>query len=168
MKKIALALFALALSVPAFAQSNLPCSNIYINNDTVIADVVPVADQIVVAEIIKGLQQREGFCYKGYVNSSVTWQAQKHGKTDVLLSFTVGPLDDGNGVGAVGKKIEIVAYSVCAYNHRVNTTVCYGGMVTWFAISGDDRITRFRAYNITANNIVYAVGIFAAGGVVYK
>ena len=53
MKRYALALLflALAVTVPAFAQSNLPCSNIYINNDTVIADVVPVADQIVVAEM---------------------------------------------------------------------------------------------------------------------
>ena len=167
MKRFAIALLFLLCVCPVFAEVNLPCSNIYVNNDTIITDVVPVADQLVVSEIVKGLQQRNGFCYKGYVNSSTTWQAQKHDKTDVLLSFTVGPMDDGNGIGSVGKKIEVVAYSVCAYNHRVNMTVCNGGMVSWFAISTDDKVTRLRAKIITVN-IIFAVGIFSSDGVVYK
>jgi len=92
------------------------------------------ADSAAISSIEKRIRNWGGLCLKGYVNSGINWQSQPHSQNDVLLSFTVGPMDDGNGVGPVGKNIEVIAYDIYVYDSRVKRIVNLGPGLEWFGI----------------------------------
>jgi len=43
-------------------------------------------------------------------------------------------MDDGNGVGPVGKNIEVIAYDIYVYDSRVKRIVNLGPGLEWFGI----------------------------------
>jgi len=89
------------------------------------------------------------------------WQAQSHQKNDMLLEFNLGTLDDGNGVGEVGKHIEVVSYSIFAYDNVVGRTINFGSQLTWFSTAHPDLYDAYM-YNVMAN-VVFSLKISALG-----
>jgi hypothetical protein len=72
-------------------------------------------------------------------------------------------MDDGNGVGTVGKQIEVVAYEIFAWDSKYNANVTTGTALTWFAISPNEEITRRFAHD-SAAEIGSTVGLMAIDG----
>ena len=92
-----LILFLALTSLMAFGEET-PCTNVYLNNSTV--DKASRADAAAILSVEKRFRTWGGLCLKGYVNSGINGQSQPHNQNgDVLLSFTVGPMDEENGVG---------------------------------------------------------------------
>ena len=94
--KAILILFIALTSLTAFGETT--CTNVYLNNSTV--NNASRADSAAISSIEKRIRTWGGLCLKGYINSGINWQSQPHNPNDALLSFTVGPMDDGNGVGS--------------------------------------------------------------------
>ena len=158
MKSI-LILFVALRSLTAFGET--PCTNVYLNNSTV--NKASRADSAAISSIEKRIRTWGGLCLKGYVSSGINWQSQPHNQNDVLLSFTVGPMDDGNGVGPVGKHIEVIAYDIYVYDSRAKGIVNVGPGLEWFGISKDDPTLILRANNI-ANHLVFMLATMATDG----
>ena len=158
--KAILILFVALTSLTAFGETP-GGTNVYLNNSTV--KDASRADSAAVVSIENRIRTWSGLCLKGYVNSGINWQSQPHSQNDVLLSFTVGPMDDGNGVGPVGKHIEVIAYDMYVYDSRVKRIVNVGPGLEWFGISKDDATLILRANN-TANHLVFMLATMATDG----
>jgi len=72
-------------------------------------------------------------------------------------------MDDGNGVGPVGKNIEVIAYDIYVYDSRAKGIVNVGPGLEWFGISKDDATLILRANN-TANHLVFMLATMATDG----
>jgi hypothetical protein len=138
--KIGLLFAVLAIGLrPALVVAETPCTNVYIYNGT-IGGVLPhatPADLFAKNSIEELLKTANGLCLKGYVESGPEWQLQNHQKTDILLSYTLGTLDDSNGVGDVGKTIEVITFDVYSWDGKLNHIVNTGPDIAWFAVSRD-------------------------------
>ena len=164
MKTILLAA-VLAVGVTlARAVAETPCANVYIYNGTINGAVHSTpADMFARNSIEEKIKTRDGLCFKGYVDSGPEWQVQTHQKNDVLLSYTLGTLDDGNGVGAVGKTIEVVTFDVYAWDSKLNRIVNGGPDLAWFAVTRDT--LRLQKYSRSAaNDVVFVVALMAQNG----
>src|ERR1035441_3075754 len=137
------------------------CSNLWIVNNTVASQVPSSVDLLFVDRLERRLKVTERFCYRGYTKKMGEWQAQTHQKNDMLLEFNLGTLDDANGVGEVGKYIEVVSYSIFAYDKSVNRIVNLGSQLTWFSTAHPDRYD-FYMHNVMAN-VVFSLNLSAIG-----
>jgi len=156
-------LFALLLlGTPVFAEG--PCANIYIYDGTIkLTNHSTPADLFARNSIEEKIKTHDGLCFKGYVKDSPEWQAQSHQKNDVLLSYTVGTLDDGNGVGEVGKTIEVVTYDVYSWDGKLNHIVNSGPDIAWFALSRDTQRLQMWA-DSAAVDVVFVVALMSVDG----
>lgn len=159
MKKVLLLVAAVLAVGRTYAE--VPCANVYIFNAT-FGHASP-ADILAKADIEELVSRWPGLCFKGYVSSGLEWQVQNHPKNDVLLSYTLGTLDEGNGVGAVGKKIEAVTYDVYAWDSKLNHIVNSGPDVAWFAVTRDSQLLQMWAKG-AANAVAYVVALMAHDG----
>jgi hypothetical protein len=123
--------------IPVQALAATLCANVYIYNGTISAGHSSPADMFAKNSIEEQIKTRDGLCFKGYVDSGSEWQVQTHQKNDMLLSYTVGTLDDGNGVGQVGKTIEVITYDVYSWDGKLNHIVNSGPDLAWFAVRRD-------------------------------
>jgi hypothetical protein len=121
------------------------------------------ADLLAKNSIEEQIKTSPTFCFKGYVDSGRDWQAQTHQKTDALLSYTLGPMDDSNGVGPVGKTIEVIAYDVHAWDSKLNRTVSSGPDIAWFAMSRDSKQLEKWSQRAAAG-VVYVVALMSTNG----
>jgi hypothetical protein len=78
-----------------------------------------------------------------------------------LLEFNLGTLDDGNGVGEIGKHIEVVSYSIFAYDNEVKRIINFGSQLTWFSTIHPDQYELYM-HNVMAN-VVYSLNISTIG-----
>jgi hypothetical protein len=155
----------LVFGLTAVAIAETPCANVYIYNGT-IGGLLPhasPADLFAKNSIEELLKRTNGLCFMGYVKSGPEWQAQSHQKNDLLLSYTVGTLDDGNGVGAVGKTIEVITYDVYSWDGKLNRIVNTGPDIAWFAVSRDTERLQMWAQG-AANGVVYVVTLMSHDG----
>jgi hypothetical protein len=149
-------------NLQAYAQS--PCANVYIYNATIgVAGHSTPADMFARNSIEEQVKKWKGLCFKAYVPSFEEWQAQGHHKNDVLLFYTVGTLDDSNGVGEVGKTIEVVTFEVYSWDSKLNRINGGGPNLAWFAISRDTLRLQMWADSAAAN-IVYVVDLMSQEG----
>ncbi len=72
-------------------------------------------------------------------------------------------MDDSNGVGAVGKTIEVVTFDVYSWDSKLNRIVNTGPDIAWFAISRDTSRLQMWAES-AANTVVYVVALMAHDG----
>ena len=151
--------FMTVCSESALAETKT-CSNLWIVNNTVSSQVPSSVDLLFVDRLERRLKATDGFCYRGYAKMG-EWQAQSHQKNDMLLEFNLGTLDDGNGVGEVGKHIEVVSYSIFAYDNVVGRTINFGSQLTWFSTAHPDLYDAYM-YNVMAN-VVFSLKISALG-----
>jgi hypothetical protein len=79
----------------------------------------------------------------------------------MLLEFNLGTLDDGNGVGEVGKHIEVVTFSIFAYDSSVGRIVNLGSQLTWFSTTHPDQYDLYM-HNVMAN-VVLSLKLSAIG-----
>jgi hypothetical protein len=154
----------LLASVTFFSQAVLAqkkaCSNLWIVNNTVTPQVPSSVDLLFVDRLERRLKSTEGFCYRGYAKIG-EWQAQSHQKSDMLLEFNLGTLDDANGVGEVGKHIEAVSYSIFAYDKTVSRIINLGSQLTWFSTAHPDQYDLYM-HNVTAS-VIFSLNVSAIG-----
>jgi hypothetical protein len=165
MKRILVfALVGLGLTLKQ-ASAETPCANVYIYNGT-IGGMLPhatPADMFAKNGIEEMLKTAKGLCFKGYVDSGPKWQVQDHQKNDILLSYTLGTLDDGNGVGEVGKTIEVITYDIYSWDAELNRTVNSGPDIAWFAASRDT--LRLQMWSESAAGaVIYVVNLMSHDG----
>lgn len=164
MKGFVILVATLLASVTIFNQAvwaeNKTCSNLWIVNNTVASQVPSSVDLLFVDRLERRLKSTEGFCYRGYAKMG-EWQAQSHQKNDMLLEFNLGTLDDANGVGEVGKHIEVVSYSVFAYDKNANRIINLGSQLTWFSTTHPDQYD-FYMHNVMAN-VVFSLNLSTIG-----
>jgi hypothetical protein len=164
MKRFVILAATLLASMAVFSESvwakEKICSNVWIANDTVSSQVPSSVDLLFVDRLERRLKATDGFCYRGYAKMG-EWQAQSHQKNDMLLEFNLGTLDDGNGVGEVGKHIEVVSYSIFAYDNVVNRTINFGSQLTWFSTAHLDLYDSYM-FNVMAN-VIFSLKISALG-----
>ncbi len=163
MKSI-LVLVMLAVGL-GLAHAETLCANVYIYNGTikgVVGHSTP-ADMFARNSIEERVKKMKGLCLVAYVNSGPEWQAQSHQKNDMLLSYTVGTLDDSNGVGAVGKTIEVITFDVYSWDASLNRIVCTGPDIVWFAVSRDTLRLQMWA-DSAANNVAYVAELMSHDG----
>jgi hypothetical protein len=157
---------ALALGLrPVQAAAETPCANVYVYNGT-IGGMLPhatPADLFAKNSIEELLKTANGLCFRGYVESGPEWQVQNHQKTDILLSYTLGTLDDGNGVGDVGKTIEVITYDVYSWDSKLNRIVNTGPDIAWFSVSRDTLRLQTWARG-AANGVVFVVALMSHDG----
>ena len=139
---------------------NRACSNLWIANDTISSQVPSSVDLLFVDRLERRLKATDKFCYRGYAKMG-EWQAQARQKNDVLLEFNLGTLDDGNGVGEIGKHIEVVSYSIFAYDNEVKRIINFGSQLTWFSTTHPDQYELYM-HNVMAN-VVYSLNISTIG-----
>ncbi len=125
MKRQWLLLIAIVAAAVGRAFADDPCTNVFVYNATIAGHMTP-ADLLAKNGIEEHLKSAHLICFKGYDDSGDDWQVQTHQKTDVLLAYSLGTLDDGNGVGAVGKTIEVITYDVYAWDKKLSRTVNSG------------------------------------------
>jgi len=163
-KRFVILVIALLASVATFNQvvwaEKKTCSNLWIANNTVSSQVPSSVDLLFVDRLERRLKSTEGFCYRGYAKMG-EWQAQSRQKNDMLLEFNLGTLDDANGVGGVGKHIEVVSYSIFAYDSNVSRTINLGSQLTWFSTTHPDQYDLYM-HNVIAN-VVFSLDISAVG-----
>jgi hypothetical protein len=160
---ILLALLAIGLVSQTVAET--PCANVYIYNGT-IGGLLPhatPADLFAKNSMEESFKKASGLCFKGYVDSGAEWQIKTHLKNDILISYTLGTLDDGNGVGAVGKTIEVITYDVYSWNANLNHIVNSGPDIAWFAVSRDTLRLQMWA-DSAANAVVYVATLMSHEG----
>jgi hypothetical protein len=166
MKKILLPFVALltAALTQGQAYAETPCANVYIYNGTIkVPGHSTPADLFAKNSIEEQIKAQPLLCFKGYVSSSPEWQAQSHLKNDILLSYTVGTLDDSNGVGDFGKTIEVITYDVYSWDSKLNRIVNTGPDIAWFAVSRDTLRLQTWAES-AANAVAYVVYLMSQEG----
>jgi hypothetical protein len=164
MKGFVILVATLLISMTIFSQAvwaeKKTCSNLWIVNNTVASQVPSSVDLLFVDKLERRLKSTEGFCYRGYAKMG-EWQAQSRQKNDMLLEFNLGTLDDANGVGGVGKHIEVVSYSIFAYDSNVGRSINLGSQLTWFSTTHPDQYDLYM-HNVIAN-VVFSLNLSAIG-----
>jgi len=142
--------------------SELPCANVYLSDQTPY-ELYPksAADRAAVSALVERISESSELCFRGFVPDSLAWQAQSHAKRDVLIAFNVGTLDDGNGVGAIGKRIEVIAYDVYVWDSKSGRVVNTGPALQWF--STERATLRFHA-GLAADQIAIMTSMISLGG----
>jgi hypothetical protein len=163
MKRFAILAMLLA-SMAIFGQSvwaeSKTCSNLWIVNNTVSTQVPSSVDLLFEDRLERRLKEADGFCYRGYAKM-VEWQSQSHQTKDMLLEFNLGTLDDANGVGAAGKHIEAISYSIFAYDKAAKRIINLGSQLTWFSTAHPDQFDSYM-HNVMAN-VVFSLKVSALG-----
>jgi hypothetical protein len=72
-------------------------------------------------------------------------------------------LDDANGVGEVGKTIEVITYDVYSWDGKLNRIVNTGPDIAWFAVSRDTLRLQGWARG-AANGVAYVVALMSRDG----
>ena len=161
MKNIVLlaAQVVMLLSARVFAEA--PCAKVYVYNGT-IQRPTP-ADLVIKNSIEEQIKSRNGLCFMGYVKYGPEWQVQAHEKNEMLLSYTLGTLDDGNGVGEVGKRIAVITYDVYSWDKDFKHIINSGPDIAWFLASNDTRLLEQYARS-AANNVLFVVALMSHDG----
>ncbi len=164
MKTTLLAVLVVALASVELASAETACANVYIYNGTTNVDVHSTpADTFARSSIEEQIKKWSGLCFKAYIPDFEEWQAQTHQKNDVLLFYTVGTLDDSNGVGEVGKTIEVVTFEVYSWDSKLNRINGAGPNLIWFAVSRDTLRLQMWAEN-AAVDVAYVVHLMSQDG----